>query len=80
MCVLLVAVTGADRRREPAQGPNPAARKCLDDGYELEPVRAADGLPIDHDCVDKRTGKRCDVWDYFRGSCRLPTPSVDAPN
>jgi putative hemolysin len=59
---------------------NPAARKCLDDGYQLEPVRAADGLPIAHDCVDQRSGKRCDAWDYFRGDCRLdPGPSPSAP-
>jgi putative hemolysin len=58
----------------PTQQPqtaNPAARKCLEDGYKLEPVLGADGLPVDHDCVDPTSGKRCEVWDYFRRECRL---------
>lgn len=53
------------------QVPNPAARKCLDDGFELKPVLDAGGVPVDHDCIDQRSGKRCEVWDYFRGDCRL---------
>ena len=75
--LLVVACTGAEPRPavqprgQPSNIPNPAARKCVEDGYELEPVLAADGLPIDHYCVDKASGKRCEVWDYFRGDCRL---------
>jgi putative hemolysin len=70
------ACAGADPQPEPAQVPNPAARKCLEDGYDLQPVRDAAGVPINHDCVDKRSGKRCEVWDYFRGNCGLrETPS-----
>ncbi len=75
--VLVVACSGTDHgaaAQPPAVRPkvaNPAARKCLDDGYELEAVSDADGVPIDHQCVDKLTGKSCEVWDYFRGRCRL---------
>lgn len=77
-CIWLFVVACAGTEHAPApqspaahpQMPNPAARKCLEDGYELEPV-LADGVPIDHDCVDKTSGKRCKVWDYFRGNCRL---------
>ena|SRR5215470_15626795 len=53
-----------------AQVPNPAARRCVEDGYALEPV-LADGVPIDHDCVDPSSGRRCEVWSYLRGECRL---------
>ena len=75
--LLVAACTGADHgaaAQSQAERPkmaNPAARKCLDDGYELEPVLDAGGVPVDHLCVDKATGRRCEVWDYFRGKCRL---------
>jgi putative hemolysin len=75
--LLVVACTNPDphaaaqSRAEAPRLPNPAARKCVEDGYEVEPVRDASGVPIDHQCVDKATGKRCEVWDYFRGNCRL---------
>jgi putative hemolysin len=73
------ACTGADPQPGHRQIADPAARKCVADGYHLEPVRAADGLPIAHDCVEQSSGKRCDAWDYFRGDCRLravPSPSA----
>ncbi len=75
--VLVAACTCTDRHaaaQSQAEAPklsNPAARKCLEDGYELEPVLDPGGVPIDHLCVDKATGKRCEVWDYFRGKCHL---------
>jgi putative hemolysin len=78
--LLVAACAGTDQhaaaqsQAEPPKLANPAARKCLEDGYQLEPVLDANGVPIDHDCVDKATGKRCKVWDYFRGSCRLRDP------
>ncbi len=50
---------------------NPAARKCLEDGYQLQPIIGADGVPVDHECVDPVSGKRCEAWQYFRGECRL---------
>ncbi len=50
---------------------NPAVRKCLDDKYQVEPV-VENGVPVDHHCVDPVSGKRCEVWQYFRGECHLP--------
>ena len=72
---LLAAACSADQtpaaQSEPAKMPNPAVRKCLEDGYELQAALGPDGLPVDHDCVDKISGRRCEVWKYFRGDCRL---------
>jgi len=72
---LLAASCSAEQtpaaQSEPVKIPNPAVRKCLEDGYEVEAVRGADGLPVDHLCVDKASGKLCKAWDYFRGDCRL---------
>lgn len=80
VCVLVCAAasTRAEPQPERVQIANPAARKCLDDGYHLEPVRDADGLSIAHDCVDRNSGKRCDAWDYFRGDCLLPPSGGNA--
>ncbi len=52
---------------------NPAYKKCLDDGFGVEPV-IVNGIPRDAECVDPKTGRRCRVWEYFRGECSL---SVD---
>lgn len=49
---------------------NPAAQKCLDDGYMLEPI-LTNGIPTGHFCINPDNGKRCEVWDYYRGECRL---------
>jgi len=49
---------------------NPAARKCLDDGFSLEPI-ISQGVMVDQFCVNKRNGNRCKVWEYFRGECSL---------
>jgi putative hemolysin len=77
-----VACSGAKPRTTPASQAerpmlaNPAARKCIDDGYVLEPVFGPDGVPADHLCVDKASGRQCEEWDYFRGDCRLREPSL----
>lgn len=80
VCVWLLAASCSAQQTPAAQStpaklPNPAVRKCLEDGYELQAVLGPDGLPVDHDCVDKMSGKRCEVWKYLRGECRLS----DAP-
>ena len=51
-----------------AELPNPAARKCKDDGYEVV-QKLENGVPITLFCVDKKTGKTCEVWAYYRGEC-----------
>lgn len=50
--------------------PNPAAEKCIRDGFELEPI-VVDGVPRGYRCVDPRTGKSCEVWQYYRNQCEL---------
>lgn len=63
-------------RLQPAQSgdvagaANPAARKCLADGFELE-TEYVNGVPTGAYCVSKETGRRCEQWDYYRGECRL---------
>jgi len=57
---------------------NPASRKCVQDGYALQPVVGQEGVASDYNCVDRKTGKSCPEWDYFRGTCTLreaATPS-----
>jgi putative hemolysin len=80
LCVLAVACTTdptPPAQSGNVQAANPAARKCVQDGYQLEPVRDAAGVVTDHRCIDPASGRRCEVWEYFRGTCRLrttPTP------
>lgn len=78
--LLVAACSGAEEGAVPqsrAMTPglsNPAVRNCLEAGHVLEPV-LANGVPIGHLCVDRASGERCEVWEYFRGTCRLgPTP------
>src|SRR5437016_423976 len=77
LCLWGVACAGAGHEAAApvaaphAQTANPAARKCLEDGYALQPMLGSDGLPVDHECVDRASGKRCEVWEYFRHECRL---------
>ncbi len=50
--------------------PNPAAVKCLADGYQLVPIYE-NGVPVGSWCVDPKSGARCDSWEYYRGECAL---------
>ena len=50
--------------------PNPAARKCINDGFVLKPV-LENGIPVKYLCINPETGLKCDVWDYFRNECTL---------
>ena len=49
---------------------NPAAVRCIDDGYQLKPV-VKNGIQVGNMCVDLITGKQCEVWDYYHELCRL---------
>ena len=49
---------------------NPAARKCIDDGFILKPV-FKHGVPVKYLCINPETGLKCDVWEYFRNECSL---------
>jgi len=49
---------------------NPAAAKCIKDGYTLEIIEE-NGAPIGYLCVNKKTGMKCEIWSYFRNECHL---------
>ena len=58
--------------------PNPAAEKCAKDGFELKPI-VINGVTRGYRCVDPRTGKSCDVWDYYRGQCDVSAGDATVP-
>jgi hypothetical protein len=68
----LLAACSAAATPPPQAGarPNPSVEKCLADGYATQ-ARIVNGVPVEYDCIDQRTGLRCDAWAYFRGECRL---------
>ncbi|SLM31769.1 exported hypothetical protein [Desulfamplus magnetovallimortis] len=47
---------------------NPAAKKCVEDGYELKPI-IKNGVTVGHMCIDPETNRSCEVWSYFRKEC-----------
>ena len=49
---------------------NPAATKCIEDGYALEPI-IEHGVSRGYFCVNRETGRKCEIWSYFRGECDL---------
>ena len=49
---------------------NPASVKCIKDGYALEQVKT-NGVVTGSVCRNKRNGKKCEIWSYFRGECSL---------
>lgn len=62
----------ADSKTVPAKGlANPAAIKCIKDGYALKPIEENGVVPRGYLCVNKETGMKCEVWAYFRGECDL---------
>ena len=55
----------------PAKGlANPAAKKCLNDGYFLKPIEE-NGVSKGFFCINKETGMKCEIWSYFREECDL---------
>ncbi len=49
---------------------DPAVRKCIDDGFIVQPV-IENGVLVRHLCINPEIGLKCDVWDYFRKECSL---------
>ena len=49
---------------------NPAAVKCVNDGFEVVP-KLENGVPVGSWCVDPATNARCEAWAYFRDECGL---------
>jgi putative hemolysin len=77
VCLLLFCLAGCGAQNtDPTQTenngtmPNPAAEKCVRDGYQLEPV-SENGVPADYICVNPENGKKCEIWKYFREECHL---------
>ena len=79
MTVMAVMATGcvnqesgqaADPAATVARPANPAVKKCLEDGYVVEPVME-NGVPVDHRCINPETGRACGVWEYYRNDCTL---------
>lgn len=66
---LMSAVTGCFSRTAESLS-NPAVEKCLEDGFELEP-EVKNGVPLGYRCVNPKTTESCEVWQYYRGECRL---------
>lgn len=60
----------ADTTAPAVRPANPAVKKCLEDGYVVEPVME-NGVPVDHRCINPETGKACGVWEYYRDACML---------
>jgi putative hemolysin len=61
----------AESKTSPVKGlANPAAVKCIRDGYELKPIEE-NGVSKGYFCVNKKTGMKCEIWSYFRGECDL---------
>ncbi|MBF0574293.1 MAG: DUF333 domain-containing protein [Desulfamplus sp.] len=49
---------------------NPAATRCVNDGYKLEPV-IKNGVTVEYICINPETGLECEIWRYFRKECQL---------
>ena len=64
----------ADNQASPGENKlaNPAAVKCIEDGYILKPIEKND-VSMGYICVNPETGMECEIWSYFRGECNLFT-------
>lgn len=61
----------ADSRTIPVTGGvNPAAVKCINDGYILKAIEEY-GVSKGYLCVNQETGMKCEIWSYFKGECDL---------
>ena len=80
VCMMLAVLTTGCVHEDPGQPSdtaaslarpaNPAVKKCLEDGYVVEPVME-NGVPVDHRCINPETGRACGVWEYYRKDCSL---------
>ncbi len=49
---------------------NPAAAKCVEDGYVLKPL-IENSVSVGHLCINPETGLTCEIWKYYRKECSL---------
>ena len=68
--LLLITYACAENSEKPSAIANPAARKCVNDGFTLKPV-IVNGVTKEYLCVNPQTGEECEVWKYFRDECDL---------
>ncbi|GEM_PF-3649643 len=71
-CVATSACSGSEKKnnKDTITLANPASVKCLKDGYKLKTM-TINGVPGSSVCFNPRTGKQCEIWQYFRGECNL---------
>lgn len=55
---------------------NPAAEKCVQDGYTQELLLSSEGMPIKALCVNKEAKQKCEEWAYFTSICKLNIVTV----
>jgi putative hemolysin len=89
LSILLLLASCASLSSEKSEGKrraglaNPAAARCLRDGYRLEFIYSPNGVPLQGLCVNAVAQAKCEEWAYFRGECRLdkasPTPPPSLP-
>jgi putative hemolysin len=72
--IILLGLTGSCSNAQKSQDispeadlPNPASEYCIEQGYTLEIITAADGSQSGICTFDD--GSSCDEWAYFRGEC-----------
>ncbi|MBF0467536.1 MAG: DUF333 domain-containing protein [Desulfamplus sp.] len=61
--------TASENNSKPSMA-NPAATRCVNNGYTLEPI-IENGVNVDYLCVNPETGLKCEIWKYFRQECSL---------
>ncbi len=71
---------GAQSQQKPrASLGNPAAARCLRDGFRLEFIYSPEGVPLQGLCVNDKAAAKCEEWAYFRGECRLDKATAPPP-
>lgn len=64
-------IPAKEKKEKPYQKmANPAASKCVNDGFELKPIME-NGVTKEYLCINPATGKKCEVWKYYRGECSV---------
>ena len=50
---------------------NPAALKCIEDGYEIQEIVMQDKVIPELICVNTLNNKQCKLWAYYHDQCIL---------
>lgn len=68
--IFLTACATSKQEKGVTSVANPAAVKCIKDGYELHPIKQ-NGIEVSSICLNKQNEKKCKSWKYYRGECSL---------